>query len=262
MGNHDSEFNRKHWAGRTAGFQYRNAHDLFPAEAVIFEDVRDMVPTGPVLDIGVGTGRTTPALRKLGRGYIGIDYSPEMIRRARARCPDDDFHVMDARDLSAFPNDGFALVCFSFNGIDYVSHDDRLRILTEIRRTLMPGGFFVFSSHNRDFRFLEESLRVPAIECTWHPAKLAYRLALHAWSRFNALRLGRFELRKEDYAILNDCALNHRLMTYYISPRKQRKQLATVGFEDIQSYDIAGRSVPPDADETQSYMVHYVCRSP
>lgn len=262
LGRHDIDLNRKHWSGRMAGFQYRNASDLFPAEAAMLAGLEDRMPEGPILDIGVGTGRTAPALRALGRAYTGIDYSPEMIRRARAQFPDVDFRHMDARDLSAFPDGMFALVCFSFNGIDYVPHADRLRILGEIRRVLAPGGCFCFSSHNRDYERLDANRAVPGVEMTLHPVKLAYRLALYGWSRVNALRLARHERREESHAILNDSALNHRLLTYYIAPDKQREQLARAGFADILAVDVDGRTVPAGANETHSYMIHYLCCRP
>ena len=46
--------------------------------------VKRWVPPGvAVLDLGVGTGRTTKALTELASGYVGVDYSRAMVTRAR-----------------------------------------------------------------------------------------------------------------------------------------------------------------------------------
>ncbi len=53
----------------------------------------------------------------------------------------------DARDLS--PLEGqFDFILFSFNGIDAVSPEDRLRVLDQVRAKLKPGGLFQFSAHS------------------------------------------------------------------------------------------------------------------
>jgi ubiquinone/menaquinone biosynthesis C-methylase UbiE len=90
--------------------------------------------TDKILDIGVGTGRTTRHLMKLTRNYCGIDYSEQMIRIATRLHPHADLRVGDARDLSQFRSGEFAVVFFAFNGIDCVCHETRLKVLAEILR--------------------------------------------------------------------------------------------------------------------------------
>jgi SAM-dependent methyltransferase len=62
----------EHYVGMTA---------LFPPEVRALEKVRDWVRGRPIMDIGVGTGRTTPYLLDLSPDYVGIDYSPENDRQ-------------------------------------------------------------------------------------------------------------------------------------------------------------------------------------
>lgn len=252
--------NRDLWSSRLAGFRYRNVSDLFPVERVIMDRLSGEVRGKRILDIGVGTGRTTKALRELGRSYIGIDYSPQMLRRARERNPEADYRCADARDLSEFADSSFDLVWFSFNGIDYVAHEDRLRILAEIYRVTKNGGYFCFSAHNRDFGELALGESIRWVRFTAHPLKLAYRCAMYVWSAFNARGLRSLETRNDDYALINDSELNYGLLTYYISMPRQLEQLRTTGFGHVEAFAVEGTKIPPGTTYTDGYMIHYLCR--
>lgn len=101
---------------------------------------------GSVLDIGVGAGRTTGALRGMFKAYIGIDYSEDMLRAARRRFPGVDLRNMDARQLAFDVK--FDCVMFSFNGVDAVDIADRKRVMQNVSAVLNPGGYFLYSMHN------------------------------------------------------------------------------------------------------------------
>jgi SAM-dependent methyltransferase len=109
---------------------------------------------GRILDLGCGAGRTTFGLYEEGyRKIIGVDFSPEMIRQARAhsagrgqRIP---FRVGDACRLP-FRARSFEGSLFSFNGLMTIPRRSlRITALREVRRVLVPGGFFVFTTHER-----------------------------------------------------------------------------------------------------------------
>jgi ubiquinone/menaquinone biosynthesis C-methylase UbiE len=135
---------------------------LLQGEALIISRIETELSGKAILDIGVGAGRTTPALLKLSNRYIGIDIAPSMISACRERFPSVSFEVCDARDLSRFRDNFFDLVFFSFNGIDNLEHGGRLAALREIYRVLAHGGAFAFSSHN-----LRSIRKKP-----WHSTKL------------------------------------------------------------------------------------------
>lgn len=104
-----------------------------------------------VLDVGIGAGRTTSLLAPRAARYLGVDVAPAMLARARRAHPGRDLRLADARDLSGIVGDGqFDLVTFSYNGIDAVDHEDRLRVLAEVRRALVAGGLAVLSTHSLD----------------------------------------------------------------------------------------------------------------
>lgn len=212
---------------------YRTEETLQAPEIVILQRVAPTVAGRPVLDIGVGAGRTTPHLLALSRDYTALDYSPAMVGLARERFPGVRIVHGDVRDLSAFPAGHFALVVFSFNGLDYISHADRLTALGQMRARLAPGGWLVFSTHNRDAHF-------QARDATRHPVRALVR-RWRNWTRRRA------EIRTDEYAILNDAAHNNRLMTYYIRLERQREQLLTLGpWTELRAFDIEGHEVDED----------------
>lgn len=238
---------------------YRKADGLAPAEIVILEHHGRELLGARLLDIGVGTGRTTPQLRDRCLAYVGIDYAAPMLERARERYPDADLQVADARDLSRFADGSFGAVVFSFNGIDYVPHDDRLRILAEVRRVLRAGGLFVFSTHNRDVA-VPPAASLANLHFSRNPIRLAYNSYVYLAGIANARHTRRHERREAEYALINDPGLYFRLVTYYISRVAQAEQLTRAGFVSPRAFDTSGRELPIDGPPVGDFMIHYVTR--
>jgi ubiquinone/menaquinone biosynthesis C-methylase UbiE len=149
--NLQDEVNRGVWSKTTStDWLARGQGFTDEGERHAYCTIMDQVRNAPILDIGVGPGRTIPMLRALTDRYVAIDYLPEMVELARQRYPQTDIRVGDARDLSSFDDASFSLVTFSFMGIDAVDHEGRQRILHEVARVLRPGGTFWFSTLNKD----------------------------------------------------------------------------------------------------------------
>jgi SAM-dependent methyltransferase len=212
----------------------------------------------PVLDLGVGTGRTTPLLLQLSEDHVGLDYAPEMIRLCRERFPGVSMVVGDARAMPDFADGRFALVVFSFNGIDMVDDEDRLKVLAEVRRVLRPGGAFLFSSHNLGYR-VPRPWSLSHLRFTPNPYRQARVLARYLAGIGNHPRRRRLERRGPDWAIRNDEAHRYRVMSYAIGPDAQRAQLAAAGFGEV-------RVVTPEAaalaqgERTTAPWLHYLAR--
>ena len=130
----------------------RNDDHIYPAEKIVFDKITDK-KTKTILDIGIGTGRTTKFLFDKFLFYYGIDYSKKMIDASRVCVPIDKNNVSiemgNVLDLSKFPDNFFDVVFFSYNGIDYFEDViERRKAIDEIYRVLKKSGLYLFSTHN------------------------------------------------------------------------------------------------------------------
>jgi len=115
---------------------------------------------GPVLEIGVGTGRLFSEARRRQLDVWGIDLSPAMIARCRAKLdPADRERVSVADAVHLRPGRPYALVCAPFRVLSHV-HDttDQLRLLDSVHDCLRPGGAFVFDLYVPDLTLILEGL--------------------------------------------------------------------------------------------------------
>jgi SAM-dependent methyltransferase len=250
--------NRRTMSEVVADYGWRD--DLHESERAALETIVEAVRGRRILDLGVGAGRTVKSLRELSHDYVGVDYVPEMVDYCRQRFPDVRFERCDARSMPQFADGSFDLVVFSCNGICMVGHPGRLRIFSEVRRVLAPGGYFVFSTSNRNDPSAGR-FRIPWFRMTANPLKLAvrsWRFAIDfVASAINRLRLKPTEVRTSDYAILNDRSHNFATMNYFITLEKQLVQLRELGFPDApRVFDESGRPIVQDTtDGTLTFVV-------
>jgi SAM-dependent methyltransferase len=102
---------------------------------------------GPVLELGVGTGRVAVPIASAGIRVVGVDTSAGMLEvareRARLAAVEVDLRQGDLRDPPV--DERFPLVVCPFRSLLHMETDvDRRAALRAVARSLEPGGRFVF----------------------------------------------------------------------------------------------------------------------
>ena len=116
-------------------------NQLLELEEPIVREILAGLPVGIALDAACGTGRHTAYLAALGHEVIGVDASPEMLTRARAKVPGAAFHEADLHDLPLDDDSVDLVVCAIA-----LSHVPELTpVLIEFVRVLRPHGHLVLS---------------------------------------------------------------------------------------------------------------------
>jgi SAM-dependent methyltransferase len=119
---------------------YRDVSDV----GATVERVRQLTTHGPVLELGVGTGRLALPLVDAGLSVVGIDASKEMLDALRAK-PDSRRVLAVLGDMAALPfTSTFPVVLVAFNTLfNLASHDHIARCFHDVARALTHDGAFV-----------------------------------------------------------------------------------------------------------------------
>jgi ubiquinone/menaquinone biosynthesis C-methylase UbiE len=243
---------------------YSKKTNLQLPEKTILSFIGDNLSEMKMLDIGIGGGRTTLHFAKLVKEYVGIDYSEKMVNTSKKLyykySKNISFKVCDARSMKMFKKNTFDFILFSFNGIDYVSHNDRLKILREINRVGKPGGYFCFSTHNiqasdRIFKFAHQLNKHPKI---LFKNIIKWLLICFIKNKYSNIK----KIKYSQYAIFNDGAHKFKLQTYYIKPIEQIKQLINNNFSNIQIFSLnSGNEIKNEIELNNTYdaWLYYLC---
>jgi len=115
-----------------------------------------------VLDVGCGNGYTTRQIADLVDWVIGIDNSPEMIKRAKEETVDFeniDYAVDDIMAYKAVNKSFFDTVISERCLINLTSFEDQKKAIDNITSVLKPGGFFIFCEVSSNARQRVNDLR-------------------------------------------------------------------------------------------------------
>ena len=147
---------RDHWCGMGRWYHRRLA-----------EVYRYLIPPKQrVLEIGCGLGDLLAALQP-SQG-VGVDFSPEMIARAKKNHPEYEFHQMDAHDLSNL-EDQFDAIILSDTVNDLW---DVQRALEQLRHLCAPHTRLILNFYNHLWQFplfIAQSLNLasPMLRQNW-----------------------------------------------------------------------------------------------
>lgn len=142
-------------------------------------------PEGNYLDLCCGTGNSTDVIAKAGGRVLGLDLSPEGLRRAKGKVVEAGFGRADmdkSLPLAPLSLDGVLAI----NAL-YLSADPG-KVFSEVFRMLKPGGRFVLSNPRKGARpsniLLEDQrLEWERLEAEYDVAVGAALLAVHVGIR-------------------------------------------------------------------------------
>ncbi|HEY1775078.1 MAG TPA: class I SAM-dependent methyltransferase [Solirubrobacteraceae bacterium] len=97
-----------------------------------------------VIDVGCGAGWFCEALQSAGAQVVGVDVAGEAIRRARQRCPDVEFALVDGTRLPYVESSFDA----AWLGETLEHVQDGIALLEEIGRVLKPGARLIGTTPN------------------------------------------------------------------------------------------------------------------
>lgn len=128
--------------GEDVAARYDDAPRGDEPAAVAF--LEQLAGEGPVLELAIGTGRIALPLAARGLPVHGIDLSPAMIARLRAK-PGGDRIPVTQGDFAAVPVPGrFRLIYVVFNTLfNLLTQEEQVRCFENVAAHLTPDGAFV-----------------------------------------------------------------------------------------------------------------------
>lgn len=104
------------------------------------EIIRAHVKGSRALDFGCGAGRSTRFVRALGFETVGVDISPDMIRRAKEIDSEGDYRLIEDGRLGLWDGPTFDLVQSIFTFDNIPTMEKKVALFREFRTLLKPGG--------------------------------------------------------------------------------------------------------------------------
>jgi len=153
-----------------------------------------------ILEIGCGIGSVVFELSRQGYDVTGIDISGEAIEYGLKKYGDIRLEVQAAETLPY--EDQYFDVVLSFDLFEHIANIDRH--VSEVRRVLRPGGYYLFQTPNKFSNVIYETLWTKSLQWRrYHPSlhspgQLKRRLAGHGFeTRFVKMNpVNEFALKK------------------------------------------------------------------
>ncbi|MFM7534363.1 MAG: class I SAM-dependent DNA methyltransferase [Acidimicrobiales bacterium] len=122
---------------------YADVSDV-EATVALLRSLHAAGPSGPVLELAVGTGRLAVPLAAAGLEVHGVDASPAMLTRLAQRPGGDAVHATLGDMADEEPRGPFALAFVAYNSLfNLTAAEEQARCIANVARRLLPGGCFV-----------------------------------------------------------------------------------------------------------------------
>ncbi len=158
------EITRKSYDSTAAAYQ---AHTLkLQPEAKVKAFLSYLLPNSRILDLGCGPGRDSKYFVEQGHKVVGADISAHMIDLAREVVSQAEFIVSDIESL-VLEKESFDAVWASASLL-HVSKQAMPGVLTNLYRSLKPGGIFYVSMKKGMGEELKADERYGGVEKFWN----------------------------------------------------------------------------------------------
>jgi SAM-dependent methyltransferase len=142
------------WADNEYGHAFADVYDEWysglsdlAAVASFVAERAAQVGAGPVLELGVGTGRIALALADAGLAVVGIDISPEMLKVARSKPGANRLVLIEGDMVDDLPAGPFSVVVAPYNAVFNLMTVERQRaLLDRLATRLSPGGAVIIET--------------------------------------------------------------------------------------------------------------------
>lgn len=143
----------------TYGDRIANTYDELYSEyePASIELLYELTGNGPVLELGIGTGRIALPLQKKGVIVQGIDASPAMIQKLRSKPQGDKIEVQTGSFAQFSLDERFQLVYVVFNTFfGLLTQTEQVQCFRSVSEHLLPDGLFLIEAFVPDLsRFID-----------------------------------------------------------------------------------------------------------
>jgi SAM-dependent methyltransferase len=127
------------------------------------EFLSDLAGAGPMLELGIGTGRIALPLAQRGHEVHGVDASEAMVEKLRSKAGDEVIPVSIGDFAELDIEVEFSLVYVVFNTFfALLSQEDQVRCFSNVARRLQEGGVFVIEAFVPDMTRWDRDQRMEA----------------------------------------------------------------------------------------------------
>jgi 2-polyprenyl-3-methyl-5-hydroxy-6-metoxy-1,4-benzoquinol methylase len=220
-----------------------DAENQWARDDGFFLSVVNETPAVRVLDFGCGSGRLTLAMAAAGHTVTGVDPAAASLAAARAKPGAGGVTWIEGTSLD-LPDAAFDVAVMTSHVAQFLVGDDEwAAVISDLRRSLAPGGRLVFDSRDPRARKWEH----------WNPVESRRRIVLPdgvvipAWTEVTAVANGAFSFTHH-YEFPEGVELRSTATLRFRTEQEIRSSLSSAGFE-IEAIYGGWRREPVGADD-------------
>ncbi len=134
--------------------------------AAIVSVLEGLAGTGPVMELGIGTGRIALPLAARGIRVDGVEISTPVVERLRREPGGDQLSITVGNFADVSYPDSYSLIYVVANALlNLYTQEDQIRCFTNVAEHLSEGGVFVVEAYGPAFiQGLDEKVRAASID--------------------------------------------------------------------------------------------------